>query len=49
MFAVIETIGQLAVSADQVEQRTGLDFFGELPDEQEKDLESSREPLPGWG
>jgi endonuclease G, mitochondrial len=56
MYAVIvpnqdhvrETIDQLAVSVDEVEQRTGLDFFSELPDAQEHELESSRELLTGW-
>jgi len=56
MYAVIvpnqdhvrETIDQLAVTVDEVEQRTGLDFFSELPDAQEHGLESSRELLTGW-
>jgi len=56
MYAVIvpnqdqsrETIDQFAVSVDEVERRTGLDFFSELPDEQEQELESSRELLTGW-
>jgi len=55
MYAVIvpnrdhvrETIDQFAVSVDEVEQRTGLDFFRELPDEQEHELESRREHLTG--
>jgi endonuclease G len=53
MYAVIvpnqdhvrETIDQLAVSVDEVEQRTGLDFFSELPDAQEHELESPRQSL----
>jgi len=53
MYAVIvpnqdhvrETIDQLAVAVDEVEQRTGLDFFPELPDEQETELQSKREFL----
>jgi len=56
MYAVIvpnqdqvrETLDQFAVSVDEVEHRTGLDFFSELPDEQEQELESSRELLSGW-
>jgi endonuclease G len=40
-------LDRFAVSADQVEQRTGLDFFSELEDALENDLESRCEFLPG--
>lgn len=37
-----------AVSVDEVEEATGLDFFNELPDEIEKDLESQID-ISAWG
>jgi endonuclease G len=38
---------QFAVTVDEVEHRTGLDFFSELEDALENHLESRREFLPG--
>jgi endonuclease G len=53
MYAVIvpnevnvnDSLDRLAVTVDEVERRTSLDFFSELEDEVERDLESRREPL----
>jgi endonuclease G len=41
------SLDQFTVTVDEVEQRTGLDFFSELEDALENDLESRREFLPG--
>jgi endonuclease G len=40
-------LDRFAVTVDEIEQRTGLDFFSELDDALENDLESRREFLPG--
>jgi DNA/RNA endonuclease G (NUC1) len=39
---------QFAVTVDEIEQRTGLDFFSELEDALENELEARREFLPVW-
>jgi endonuclease G len=39
-------LDQFAVTVDEIEHRTGLDFFSELEDPLENDLESRRESLP---
>jgi endonuclease G len=39
-------LGRFAVTVNEVEQRTGLDFFSELEDAVENDLESRRMFLP---
>jgi endonuclease G len=41
------SLDQFAVTVDEIEQRTGLDFFSELEEAHENDLESRREFLPG--
>jgi endonuclease G len=41
------SLDQFAVTVDEVEHRTGLDFFSELEEAHENDLESRREFLPG--
>jgi hypothetical protein len=40
-------LDRFAVTVDEIEQRTGLDFFSELEDALEIELESRREFLPG--
>jgi endonuclease G len=41
------SLDQFTVTVDEIEHRTGLDFFPELEDALENDLESRRELLPG--
>ena len=41
-------LGSFIVTVDDVEKRTGCDFFSGLPDEQEQVLESSVDPAD-WG
>jgi endonuclease G len=41
------SLDQLAVTVDEIEKRTGLDFFSELEDAIENELESHRDFLPG--
>jgi endonuclease G len=41
------SLEQFTVTVDEIEQRTGLDFFSELEDALENELESRREFLPG--
>jgi endonuclease G len=41
------SLDQFTVTVDEIEHRTGLDFFSELDDAIENDLESRREFLPG--
>ena len=41
-------LGSFIVTVDEVEKRTGCDFFSGLPDEQEQKLESSVDPAD-WG
>jgi endonuclease G len=36
------SVNEFAVTVDEVELRSGLDFFSELADGQERELESSR-------
>ena len=43
------TLDTLAVSVDDVESLTGLDFFSELEDSEESRIESIRQPLPPPG
>jgi endonuclease G len=38
---------QFATSVDEVERRTGLDFFAELDDAEEQELEATVQQLPG--
>jgi hypothetical protein len=40
------SLDQFAVTVDEIEQRTGLDFFSELEDPLENELESHGESLP---
>ncbi|WP_072989373.1 DNA/RNA non-specific endonuclease [Pseudozobellia thermophila] len=40
-------LAAFAVSVDEIEKRTGIDFFGQLPDGQEEELES-RADTAGW-
>ena len=42
-----EPLSQFLTTVDEVERRTGLDFFPELPDAQEEALESAR-ATAGW-
>jgi endonuclease G len=42
---VSESLAELAVSVDEVERRSGLDFFAELEDAEEERLESQVTPL----
>jgi hypothetical protein len=43
---IIARFDDLMTTVDEVELRTGLDFFAALPDEQEQQLESdAAEPL----
>ena len=41
-----EALDQYLVTVDKVEELTGLDFFSELPDEEENALESAINPAP---
>jgi endonuclease G len=41
------SLNQFTVTVDEIEHRTGLDFFSELEDALENGLESRREFLPG--
>ena len=44
----VKNLGDYAISIDELEQRTGIDFFCNLPDAIEEDVESEEPDLNFW-